>query len=83
MSRHIFLKSITALVGSLTLPALAHTGLKPATTKTLQHSPLAGFQYHHGETLWPQLATGQPLQLVREGIGLVISEALAAASLAS
>ncbi|QOJ22097.1 MAG: HIRAN protein [Gammaproteobacteria bacterium] len=34
--------------------------------KTLQISPVAGFQYHHGATLWPQLATGQPLTLIRE-----------------
>ena len=32
----------------------------------MQHSPLAGFQYHNGEALWPQLAVGQTLQLVRE-----------------
>jgi hypothetical protein len=32
----------------------------------LQTSPVAGFQYNHGEALWPQLAVGQTLQLVRE-----------------
>lgn len=64
MSRRAFLKSLTALVGGLALPALAKPA--PAAQKVLQHSPLAGFQYHHGEALWPQLATGQPLQLVRE-----------------
>lgn len=61
MSRRIFLKSFTALVGGLALPARA----RPAW-KILQVSPLAGFQYHQGEMLWPQLTAGQPLNLVRD-----------------
>lgn len=32
----------------------------------LQDSPLAGFQYHAGKTLWPQLKVGDALTLVRE-----------------
>jgi hypothetical protein len=32
----------------------------------LQDSPLAGFQYHAGRELWPQLRVGDPLTLVRE-----------------
>lgn len=66
MSRRAFLKSLTAFVGGLALPAIAHANIRSGTWKTLQTSPLAGFQYHHGETLWPQLAIGQPLQLLRE-----------------
>lgn len=66
MSRRAFLKSLTALIGGLALPAVARATTNRANAKTLQHSPLAGFQYHHGETLWPQLAVGQSLQLVRE-----------------
>lgn len=66
MSRRLFLKSLTTLISGFTLPAIAHT--KPAQTawKILQVSPLAGFQYYHGETLWPQFFVGQPLTLVRE-----------------
>ncbi|CAG0984873.1 hypothetical protein MTYP_01958 [Methylophilaceae bacterium] len=64
MSRRSFLKNLTALVGGLTLPAAAHARL--ATHKTLQHSPIAGFQYHEGEAIWTDLAIGQPLQLIRE-----------------
>lgn len=66
MSRRLFLKSLTTLISGFTLPAIAHA--KPAQTawKTLQVSPLAGFQYCHGETLWPQFTVGQPLTLVRE-----------------
>lgn len=66
MSRRAFLKSFTALVSGLALPAIAHATTSQTKAKTLQNSPLAGFQYHHGEMLWAQLAIGQALQLVRE-----------------
>jgi hypothetical protein len=32
----------------------------------LQDSPLAGFQFHAGRDLWPRLAVGNALTLVRE-----------------
>lgn len=32
----------------------------------LQDSPLAGFQYHAGKALWPQMRAGDALELVRE-----------------
>ncbi len=32
----------------------------------LQRSPVAGFQYHNGETVWPLLVVGAALDLVRE-----------------
>jgi hypothetical protein len=32
----------------------------------LQDSPLAGFQYHAGKALWPQMQVGDVLTLVRE-----------------
>ena len=66
MSRRVFLKSLTALVGGLALPAVARAATNGINAKALQQSPLAGFQYHHGEALWQQLAVGQTLQLVRE-----------------
>lgn len=66
MSRRAFLKSLTALAGSFALPAIARAKPSLGASKILQHSPLAGFQYHHGKALWPQLAIGQSLQLVRE-----------------
>jgi hypothetical protein len=66
MSRRAFLKSLSALVGGFALPAIAHAKPNLGIWKTLQTSPLAGFQYHHGEALWPQLTVGQTLQLVRE-----------------
>lgn len=35
-------------------------------TILLQSSPLAGFQYHEGLRLWPQMKVGDRLALVRE-----------------
>jgi hypothetical protein len=32
----------------------------------VQDSPLAGFQYHAGKKLWPQMQVGDALTLVRE-----------------
>lgn len=32
----------------------------------LQDSPLAGFQYHAGKALWPQMRVGDALSLIRE-----------------
>jgi hypothetical protein len=32
----------------------------------LQDSPLAGFQYHQGKQLWPEMKAGDTLMLVRE-----------------
>ena len=32
----------------------------------LQDSPLAGFQYHAGKKLWPQMHVGDNLNLIRE-----------------
>ncbi len=72
MLRRVFLKSFTALLSGFAFPAMTQSkpdslrGFNDAAWKTLQISPVAGFQYHQGETLWPQLATGQPLTLMRE-----------------
>jgi len=66
MSRRVFLKSLTALLGGFSLPAIAHTRPYPVRWKTLQISPIAGFQYYQGESLWPQLDAGQFVTLVRE-----------------
>lgn len=66
MSRRVFLKSLTALLGGFSLPAIAYTKPDQERWKTLQISPVAGFQYYQGETLWPQLVTGQFVTLVRE-----------------
>ncbi|MCF8199005.1 MAG: HIRAN domain-containing protein [Sulfuritalea sp.] len=64
MSRRLFLERLAALVGvSITAPpALASVG-RPIE---LQRSPVAGFQYHQGEAIWPLLMIGASLDLVRE-----------------
>lgn len=64
MSRRLFLQSLSTLLGGLAIPAVSHA--RQSHVKTLQTSPIAGFQHHQGETLWTQLAINQPLQLVRE-----------------
>ena len=72
MSRRAFLKSLTTLLAGMTLPAIlqAKTGSQYRQSetewKTLQTFPVAGFQYYHGESLWPQLAANQRLILIRE-----------------
>ncbi len=64
MLRRAFLKSLTALVGGFAAPAVARAN--SIAWKTLQTSPVAGFQYHNGEALWAQLAVGQAVALIRE-----------------
>jgi hypothetical protein len=63
MNKRNFLTGLlTALGAGLATPAAA----RPRRPVLIQISPLAGFQYHAGAALWPQLAIGQPLALVRE-----------------
>ncbi len=66
MSRRAFLQSLTALLGGFALPVTTHAKPGGKQWKTLQTSPVAGFQYHRDETLWPQLTIAQPVTLVRE-----------------
>jgi hypothetical protein len=61
-SRRSFLQALMGLAGA-GVPVIG----KAAPRKILvQRSPLAGFQYHEGERLWPRLRPGQPVTLVRE-----------------
>lgn len=64
MSRRSFLERVAALVGVSVVPPLAQA----ATLRRveLQQSPVAGFQYHQGEAVWPFLTVGASLDLVRE-----------------
>lgn len=52
------------------LSLLLLLALSPAAAQTLkvlaQSSPLAGFQFHAGNRLWPELRQGDPLSLIRE-----------------
>lgn len=62
MIRRTFLKSLFG--AAVALPFTARPA-QPAPV-VLQHSPLAGFQFHHGEAVWTSLSLGDPLVLVRE-----------------
>lgn len=64
MNRRHFFERVAAAIG-----IAASAPLVQATTSKrieLQKSPVAGFQYHQGETVWPMLAVGAALDLVRE-----------------
>jgi hypothetical protein len=64
MSRRTFLRSLLGVSALLPLTRTARAAR--ATPFLIQQSPLAGFQYHAGESLWGQLREGDALQLVRE-----------------
>lgn len=64
MIRRQFMQRVAALWGLTFIPPPAIAA--PPRRIELQRSPLAGFQYHAGGRLWPQLATGDALDLVRE-----------------
>lgn len=50
----------------LTLASFRGNASKTSRPVLIQVSPLAGFQYHHGEALWDQLREGDSLALTRE-----------------
>lgn len=64
MDRRLFIGRLSALLGIGLVPQ----AVKAATPRRieLQRSPIAGFQYYQGETVWPLLAEGTVLELVRE-----------------
>lgn len=65
MHRRHLLK-ILAGAGALLIGRPAPARPAPRRRLLVQDSPLAGFAYHHGPRLWPRLAPGQTLTLVRE-----------------
>lgn len=65
MFRRTFLKSLFG--AALALPAATQgVGNAPRKLLILQRSPIAGFQYHDGESVWHRLSPGDPLHLTRE-----------------
>lgn len=64
MNRRLFIERIAALVGlgAVIPPAQAVTSRRVE----LQRSPVAGFQYHRGESVWSDLQVGEGIMLVRE-----------------
>lgn len=61
MTRRDFFKTLARLIGLISLPAAAQP-----RRRLLQTCPLAGFEHHQGEALWPYLTVGDGLELVRE-----------------
>lgn len=66
MQRRHFLTSLLALLGAGRLAQAQPVAAGAKQTILIQHSPVAGFQYHDGENVWSQLAIGHALTLVRE-----------------
>lgn len=64
MSRRIFLRSL--LGAAVSLPLARAAGAARPKTIVIQQSPLAGFQYHAGESLWDRMREGHALTLSRE-----------------
>jgi hypothetical protein len=62
MRRRAFFGAVGAALAAVALPVRS---VRPRRV-LLQESPVAGFQYHHGERLWRHLRPGGPLRLVRE-----------------
>lgn len=62
-SRRGFLGAALALFGGVSIP---HTARANSSRLLIQDSPLAGFQYHAGESVWSWLEPGATLSLVRE-----------------
>ena len=63
MKRRTFFKQLFGVIG------VAATGATPALqtrSAMIQESPIAGFQFHEGDAVWPSLAVGAKLALMRE-----------------
>lgn len=59
MNKRYFLKTLLGLAAGLPAAGRAATTARPRPVH-LQTSPLAGFQYHAGDAVWPQLNTPAP-----------------------
>ena len=63
MDKRQFLGTLGKLIAAI---PLAPRAVAAQRTILIQESPVAGFQYHAGEAIWPLLSNGAPLTLVRE-----------------
>lgn len=54
------------LAAALLLATALPMRAQPESRILVQSSPLAGFQFHEGKALWPQMKVGDALTLVRE-----------------
>ena len=64
MIRSDFLNTLTGLLGLFFIPPVAQAA--PTHRHLIQNCPLAGFQHHDGDALWPYLTVGDSLALTRE-----------------
>ena len=63
MQRRTFFRRLFGSLGA----AVASKSVGAADRSVLiQESPIAGFQFHRGDAIWPSLIVGQELNLVRE-----------------
>ena len=63
MKRRTFFRR---LLGSLGAAATGAAVATQARSVLIQESPIAGFQFHQGDAIWPRLTVGAALKLVRE-----------------
>ena len=63
MQRRTFLRR---LLGTLCAVATGSHISKQRNHMLIQVSPIAGFQYYRGDTVWPSLVVGEHLSLLRE-----------------
>lgn len=74
MQRRTFVQRLFGSVGA----AATGAGIPVAARSVLiQTSPIAGFQFHEGDAIWPSLAVGEKLELVREAANTNDSDAVA------
>jgi hypothetical protein len=64
MKRRDFLTALLAILAAS--PAAKAWAASPRRGLLIQESPLAGFQYHAGESLWGWMCEGDVLTLARE-----------------
>jgi hypothetical protein len=63
MKRRTFFKR---LFGTIGVAATGATIASKTRSVLIQESPIAGFQFHEGDAIWPSLAVGAKLALLRE-----------------
>ncbi len=63
MERRTF---IHALLGGIGAGAMTHHCRARDHSVLIQESPVAGFQFHRGEAIWPDLQVGGKVSLIRE-----------------
>lgn len=66
MIRRTFLKSLFGAAVAFPATGGAASSSPARDPVVLQRSPIAGFQFHEGESIWNHLGTGDTLDLVRE-----------------